>query len=122
MDLGRAVLDLDGDSGLAGATAEVVKAGLHHFGLTLDLDFVDVRRVDREHPLDAFAIADATNREGLVDAVPLTGDDDAGVNLDALFVALADFRVHAHAVADFERRDVFFHLRSGDCGNDRVHG
>jgi hypothetical protein len=46
--------------------------------------------------------------KGLVDAAALVGDDDAGENLHALFVALADLRVHAHTVADFKRRNFVF--------------
>jgi hypothetical protein len=45
-----------------------------------------------------------------------------GEDLDPLLVALPHLRVHAHAVADFERRNVSFHLAGGDFLDDRVHG
>ena len=115
-----ALLDLDGDGGFAEAVAEVVEAGAHRLGGLLDLDLLDVRGAGGEHALDALAVADATDGEGLVDARALQGDDDAGENLDALFITLAHLGVHFDAVAHLERREVFFDLAGGDFFDDRV--
>ena len=59
--------------------------------------------VNREHALDALAVADAADGEELVDAMTLAGDDDAGVNLDPLLVASRTL-VCTRTVADFKRR------------------
>ena len=56
VDLGGAVLNLNGNSGLAGAATKVIKAGLHNLGLALNLDFVDVGGVYREHALDTLGL------------------------------------------------------------------
>ena len=119
--LGAMIALLDGHRGLAGATAEVVKAGLHRLGLALDLDLLDVRGVNRKYALDTFAVTDAAHGEGLVDAIAFAGDDDAGENLDALFVAFAYFSVNADAVANLEGSLVGLHLSGGDFFNDRIH-
>src|SRR5208283_4415453 len=80
--LGAPGLHVDGHRGLAGAVAQVVQPCLHGFGIELDLDRLDVRRVDREHALDALAVADPPDGERLVDARALPRDHDAGEDLD----------------------------------------
>src|ERR1700690_385686 len=115
-------LHVDGDGRLSCAVAQVVEARPHRLGLALDLDGLDVGRVNREHALDPLAVADPAHREGLVDARPLAGDHDAGEDLDPLLVALAHLRMHPHAVADLEGRYVALHLGGGDFLDDRVHG
>src|SRR6478609_4900965 len=116
-------LFLHGHGGLAAAIAEVVEAGAAHFGLLLDLDLLDVRRVDREHALDALAVADAADGEILVDAAALVGDDDAGENLDALLVTFTDLGVHTDAIANLEGvGGGRLHLGGGNFFDDLVHG
>src|SRR6478609_10688098 len=115
-------LFLHGHGGLAAAVAEVVEAGAARLGLLLDLDLLDVGRVDREHALDALAVADAADGEVLVDAAAFVGDDDAGENLDALLVTFTDLGVDTDAVTDFERGDGMLHLGGGDIFDDLVHG
>jgi len=76
----------------------------------LDFHFVHARRVDGENPLDAFAVADAADGEGLVQSVPAAADDDARKNLDAFLVAFDNFCVHAHGIADRKISRVFAKL------------
>src|SRR5580693_5514916 len=128
MDLARGgggflgALFIDRHGRLAGAIAQVVEASPHRLGLALDLNFVDVGRVNGKYALDPLAVADAANREGFVDAMAFASDDDTGINLDALFVAFANFGVNADAVANFEWRKVLFHLKGGNFFDDRIHG
>lgn len=67
--------------------------------------------MDGEDTLDAFAEGDAADRERLVRAAAATGDDGAGVDLDAFLVAFLDLDVHADAVADLELRGFRLQLR-----------
>src|SRR5262245_61955151 len=48
---------------LAGEVAEVVEASATDLALALHDDVADLRRVQREHALDAFALDDATDGE-----------------------------------------------------------
>src|SRR5260221_7251589 len=63
VNFGGAVLFLDRDGSLAGASAQVIETRLHRFGLALHFDFFDVRRVDGKHALDPLAVAEAADRE-----------------------------------------------------------
>ena len=56
----------------------------------------------REHALDTLAVADAADRERLVETMPAATDHDAREDLDAFLVAFDDLRMHAHAVAHLE--------------------
>ena len=87
---------------LALAVAEIEEAGAHDLRGAFDFDLLDVRGVDREGALDAFAEGDAANSEGGVDASALTLDDDAGEGLGALLVAFANLGGYLDAVADLE--------------------
>src|SRR5205814_1158162 len=78
------------------------------------LDVVDVRRVDREGPLDADAIALLAHRERLADAATLPTDNDALEDLDALLGALDHLDVHVDGVARVERGDVVAQRRLVD--------
>jgi len=101
--LGRVkALFFDLGSRLALAIAEVEEAGAHDLRGAFDFDLLDVRGVDREGALDAFAKGDAANGEGGVDASALTLDDDTGEGLGALLVAFANLGGYLDAVADLE--------------------
>lgn len=101
-ELGFASLFFNLGRALAEAIAQVEQAGLHWNRFTIDFDFDHVRAVDRENAFDAFAVRDTTNRESFLDSRTLVADYDAGEDLDAFFVAFADFRVNANTVADAE--------------------
>ena len=66
--------------------------------------------MQREHALDAFAVADAPHGERLVQPAAAPADHHAGENLNAFLVAFHDFGVDAHRVADVEFRFVFAKL------------
>src|SRR6266480_6432896 len=63
--------------------------------------------MEREHALDAFAVTDAADGEGAIETTSAPANDDAGENLDSLFVAFDDFGVDAHLITDFEFRRIF---------------
>src|SRR5262245_19039467 len=48
---------------LAAQVAQVIELGAAHDALADDLDLPDVRAVEREHALDAFALADLAHGE-----------------------------------------------------------
>src|SRR5215211_1011287 len=73
-----AALSALGDTGRLTATvAQVVQLGATDGAAAHDLDGLDVRRIDREHALDAFAVGDLADREALVEAATRTGYADA---------------------------------------------
>jgi hypothetical protein len=98
--LGRLFLDQRG--AFAEAFAQVGEFGAAHGARALDFNFVHARRVQRENALDAFAVADAADGEGLVQPAPAPANDHAGKHLNALLVAFDDLGMHAHAVTDVE--------------------
>ena len=63
--------------------------------------------MQREHALDTFAVANAADGEGGVEAASAPANNNAGENLDTLFVAFDDFGVDAHGITDFEFRRIF---------------
>ena len=63
--------------------------------------------MERKNPLNALAVADATNGEHLVQSMTATANDNTRENLYALFVAFNYFRVHTHGIAYAEIRGVF---------------
>src|SRR5262245_48068727 len=108
---------------LAGAAAQVIELGTTHDAAANHGDAVDVRRIDREHALHAFAERNLANGEVRADALVRTGDDDAFVGLDAGALAFDD----AHADADGVARAEFGNIL-GSLGDflgfdllDQVH-
>ena len=68
----------------------------------LDLDLLDLRRVERKRSLDAHAERLLAHGERLAHAGALALDDDALEDLDAPARALDDLEMHAHGVACLE--------------------
>ena len=102
----RLGVDALGDAGrLAAAIAQVIELGAPHLAAAHHLDRVDVRRIDREHALDALAVGDLADREALLDAAAGAGDADALVGLHAGALAFLDLDVHDDGVAGLEIRD-----------------
>ena len=85
------------------------------------LDLGDAGGVQRKHALDALAVRNAAHREILVQADALAADHDAGVNLDALLLALDHAGMHLHRVAHAERGHVLLHLLGFDFVQN-IHG
>src|SRR5215510_558459 len=95
---------LFGDArGLAAASAQVIELRPAHVAAADELDRDQARRMQREHALHAFAVADLAHGEGGVDAGVLARDDDAFEGLHALAVAFDHLHVDLHGVA---RREV----------------
>src|SRR6185312_3240028 len=98
-------LDVLGDAArLAAQVAQVIELGAAHDALTDDLDFPDVRAVEREHALDALVEADLAHGERGVHAGVLAGDALAFVDLNALAVAFLHLEVHPERIARLETR------------------
>ena len=78
-----------GDPGrLADPAAQVVELGPAHVAAGGDLEFLDLRRVQRERPLDADAEGLLADGEGLARARALALEDDALEDLGAAAAAL----------------------------------
>src|ERR1041385_7938741 len=93
-----AFLFLHRGGAFADALAKVSKFCAPDSAATLDFDFINARRIDREDSFHTFAIADAANGKALIQAAATAANDDAGEYLDSFLIAFDDFRVHAHAV------------------------
>lgn len=111
----------DGDGFLALAAAEVVEAGATDFAEADDFNFGDLWGVEREDAFDALAIRDFADGVSGVEAGAFAGDDEAGVDLDTLFVTFDDAAVHFDGVSHTEFWDVRFELLLFEFGND-IHG
>ena len=105
---------------LADAIAEVVELRAVDVADRLDLDLLDLRRVERERPLDADAGGDLPHRERLADARALALDDDPVEHLDATTRALDHLEVNADGVAGLEVRHLA-QLGALEILNDVAH-
>src|SRR4051812_1576513 len=86
----------DGHGRLALEVTQVVELRAAREARGLHVDLRDTRGVDREYALDALAVRDAADGEGLIQQRTLAADDDARKDLDTLLVAFDDAGVDAH--------------------------
>src|SRR6185295_16787239 len=119
--LGAGVPALAHAGALADALAQVVELGAPDVTAGGDVDLLDLRRVQRERPLDADAEGLLAHRERLAGAVALALDDDAFEDLRAAARALDDLEVDADAVAGGELRHAA-QLRALEVVDDGAHG
>ena len=111
-----------GDAGaLADPAAQVVELGAPDVAPGHHLEPLDLRRVDREGPLDADAERLLADRERLARAGAPPGDHDTLEDLGAAAAALDDLEVHPHPVARREPRHPP-QLTLLDALDDRAHG
>jgi hypothetical protein len=110
MDENRPTLLANGGRFLAFAAAEVIELGAARFAFFFHFRLGDARRVHRENALDTFAVADAADGEGFVQAAAFAANHDAGENLHAFLVAFDDAGMDAHAVADIKLRQITLKL------------
>jgi hypothetical protein len=87
------------------ALAEVVELGPSDVAPGRHLDPLDLRRVQRERPLDPHPERLLADRERLAHAGALTPDHDPLEHLRPAAVALHDLEVDADSVARLEHRD-----------------
>ncbi len=89
-------------SGLADPAAQVVELRPAHVAARRHLEFLDLRRVQRERPLHPDAERLLAHREGLAHAGALALEDDALEDLGPLAVALDHLEVDADTVTRVE--------------------
>src|SRR5207237_7236754 len=77
--------------GFSAEIAEVIELRTTDPAMAFNLDAIDRGRIKREHSLYADAARDLADGEHLPRAAAPAGDDDALKDLNALFVAFADF-------------------------------
>ena len=85
--------------------AQIVDACAAYDTHLVQLDFLDVGRVERENALDAHAVRNLADGEHLGLAGTLDLDYDTTETLKALLAALDDFVGHGDSVTGLERRD-----------------
>src|ERR671935_170048 len=106
---------------LAHLAAQVVELRAAHVADRDDLDLVDLRRVERERPLDADAERLLPHGERLARARALSLQDDALEDLDPAALTLDDAEVHAHGVPRLELREAVAQLGALECLDDVGH-
>src|SRR5205814_4172456 len=89
---------------------------------SLDLDAVDDGGMEGKDPLDADPAGDLADGESLARPAAAPGDHDAGEDLDAFLLSLADLHVHADGVPRSEIRQIGFQRRLLDFQQDVGHG
>ena len=82
--------------------------------MRFDFDAADVGGMDREDLLDADAVRDVADRERLVGAGALAGNDDAAERLVAGLVAFLDLDMYSGCAACTQIRNVITHLALGN--------
>ena len=108
-------------SRLADPAAQVVELGPAHVAAGGDLEFLDLRRVQREGSLDADTEGLLADGEGLAHSRALPPQDDSLEDLGAAALALDDLKVHADAIARIEGRETLPQLASLDVVDDAAH-
>jgi hypothetical protein len=97
--LAAVTADLRPDTSRVAATiTKIVKLGPTHAATGDKLNLGHARAVHWKHALDTDAVGDFSNRKGAVVSTPATVDANTFEDLDTLFVALGDERVHADAI------------------------
>src|SRR5436305_9852800 len=96
----RGSLSVAEADGLADAIAQVIQLRTARHATALDVDLGDLRRVQRELSLDAFARDDPTDGEHLAAAAARATDDGATEDLNSLILAFENSRMHIDGVAN----------------------
>src|SRR5438477_5739524 len=102
LGLVRTLLALGDARRLAAPAAQIIQLGAPHLAAAHELDRIDHRRIEREHPLDALAVRDLAHREVLVEAAAGAPDAHALIGLHAAALALDHLDVDQHRVAGTE--------------------
>src|SRR5665647_2950255 len=92
--------------GLAGCSAQIVELRATHAATANDVHVAEHGAVDREDALDADAVRDLANREGLAHAAAALRDAHAFERLEPLLLAFLHAHVHAQRVAGAKGRNV----------------
>ena len=71
------------------------------------IDAFDIGRIERKHPFHAFAVTDLADREVLVHAAAVHGDNNTFKGLNPLARAFNDYDVHPDGIAWIEGRNIF---------------
>src|SRR5918999_5394796 len=106
---------------LADLLAQVVELRAVDVADRSHVDLLDLRRVQRERPLDADAEGVLAHRERLAHAGTLALDHDALEHLRAPTLALDHLEVDAHRVPGLELGDPVAQLLALECLDDLAH-
>ena len=110
-------------SGLANPVTKEEEFGAPWFAVwtPLNRDVDDSWAVEREGPLDPFALNRATHGECLAKSMACQANDLTDERLDSLFLTLANEVLNTHEVSDFESRWIFLHVLFFEVKDDVVH-
>ena len=102
----RTTLLLDAGS-LTCELAQVVQLSATYLTDLVDLDAIDVRRLDREDTLDTYSARHLANGEALLVTMTTNLDDDATIELDTLLGTLDNFVSDSNGVTSLELWELF---------------
>src|SRR5204862_4745428 len=118
---GAVLAQLPDPSLLPDLATEVVQLGPVHVADRRDLDLVDLRRVERERPLDTDAEGLLADSERLARAGPLALEDDSLEDLDPVALALDHLEVDADGVPRLELRKTLAQLGALEAVDHVAH-
>ena len=105
---------------LADAIAQVIEFRPTGFAAAFDLDLGDLRRHDRKHAFDAFALDNAPHRKRLAHAVAAAGDDAAEL-LGIVDILQPEDVLTAGFVLDLSRLDKARIMSRADADRHRAY-
>ncbi len=108
----RSVAALAKANTLAGSLAEEVQLGAADYRTTLDLDLLDLGRVNGKLSLDPFARHDSSHNEHFSRSGSASGDHRSTENLNAFLVPFLDLGVHIDGIADSKLIHIGFEVRT----------
>lgn len=96
---------------LADSVSQEVELGPPDDRVTLNDNLFDLGRVQGKLSLNPLACHNAADDEHFTRTRTALGDHRAGENLNALFNAFLNLRVHVHGISDLEGIHVFLEIR-----------
>ena len=95
-------------SSLTDSVTQIVELAAANLTAANDLNVNNVRAVERENSLYAYAVRKTANGEGLSYAGTTASDHGALEHLDSFSLTLTDIYAYLYGIADLEFRDVLF--------------
>ena len=83
---------------LTNSTSEVVELSATNLTYAIYFNLLNVRRMDRESLLNAYAVGNSSNREGLGDSAAVLSDNGTVEHLCSGLLSLSDADVNLYAI------------------------
>lgn len=108
--VGKKLLLLLNLSCLTNSTSEVVELSAANLTYAIYFNLLNIRRMDRESLLNAYAVGNSSNREGLGDSAAVLSDNGTVEHLCSGLLSLSDADVNLYAITDVELRNLSLKL------------